>query len=97
MALERLNSGIEPTLIVVLSDINMPGMDGLQLLGEIEHPVLANVLAIWERPNSSRSRSTSMPLEPSYGSSPPLRIEKDDPCGRTASLRLLALRVSFGD
>ena len=36
MALERLNSGIEPTLIVVLSDINMPGMDGLQLLGEIK-------------------------------------------------------------
>jgi CheY-like chemotaxis protein len=28
--------GIEPQLIVILSDINMPGMDGLHLLGEIK-------------------------------------------------------------
>jgi len=35
-ALQVLNDGIEPTLIVILSDINMPGMDGLQLLGEIK-------------------------------------------------------------
>ena len=36
MALEQLTSGIEPTLIVILSDINMPGMDGLQLLEAIK-------------------------------------------------------------
>ncbi len=35
-ALERLANGIEPTLIVILSDINMPGMDGLTLLREIK-------------------------------------------------------------
>src|SRR5215204_3174996 len=35
-ALERLAGEIEPELIVILSDINMPGMDGLQLLGEIK-------------------------------------------------------------
>ena len=35
-ALEKLASGVEPTLIVILSDINMPGMDGLTLLGEIK-------------------------------------------------------------
>ena len=36
MALEQLGGGIEPTLIVILSDINMPGMDGLQLLEAIK-------------------------------------------------------------
>ena len=35
-ALERLSGDIEPALIAVLADINMPGMDGLQLLGEIK-------------------------------------------------------------
>ena len=36
-ALEKLENGIEPQLIVMLSDINMPGMDGLALLREIKH------------------------------------------------------------
>ena len=35
-ALEKLADGIDPTLIVILSDINMPGMDGLALLDEIK-------------------------------------------------------------
>jgi CheY-like chemotaxis protein len=35
-ALSKLSTGIEPALIVLLSDINMPGMDGLQLLAEIK-------------------------------------------------------------
>src|SRR6202023_3214156 len=35
-ALEQLGEGIEPTLILILSDINMPGMDGLQLLREVK-------------------------------------------------------------
>ena len=34
-ALERLAGDIEPHLIVILSDINMPGIDGLALLREI--------------------------------------------------------------
>jgi CheY-like chemotaxis protein len=34
-ALQQLRSGIRPELILILSDINMPGMDGLQLLREI--------------------------------------------------------------
>ena len=35
-ALDRLAGEIQPTLIAVLSDINMPGIDGLQLLAEIK-------------------------------------------------------------
>ncbi len=32
----ELSCDVEPRVIVILSDINMPGMDGLQLLGEIK-------------------------------------------------------------
>jgi CheY-like chemotaxis protein len=35
-ALEQLAGEIQPELIVILSDINMPGMDGLTLLGEVK-------------------------------------------------------------
>ena len=35
-ALATLDGEIEPQLIVILSDINMPGMDGLALLREIK-------------------------------------------------------------
>jgi len=35
-ALGRLAGEIEPQLIVILSDINMPGMDGLELLRHVK-------------------------------------------------------------
>jgi two-component system, response regulator, stage 0 sporulation protein F len=35
-ALDLLAGEIRPELIVILSDINMPGIDGLQLLGEVK-------------------------------------------------------------
>ena len=75
-ALDRLAAEIEPTLAAVLSDINMPGMDGLELLGEIKRrrPELPVIMvtaygdAMYEdavpensvRPSSSRSRSISI-------------------------------------
>lgn len=35
-ALDKLTTGVEPELIVVFSDINMPGMDGLGLLRKVK-------------------------------------------------------------
>jgi CheY-like chemotaxis protein len=35
-ALDKVADGVRPELIVILSDINMPGMDGLSLLREIK-------------------------------------------------------------
>ena len=35
-ALAKIADGISPELIVILSDINMPGMDGLGLLREVK-------------------------------------------------------------
>ncbi|MFO1082583.1 MAG: response regulator [Reyranellaceae bacterium] len=35
-ALEKLQEGVQPELIVILSDINMPGIDGLSRLQKVK-------------------------------------------------------------
>jgi CheY-like chemotaxis protein len=61
-ALEQLTEGIEPTLIVILSDINMPGMDGLTLLGEIKNrfPELPVMMVTAYGDDERRRRATDL-------------------------------------
>jgi CheY-like chemotaxis protein len=61
-ALDRLAEEIEPALVAVLSDINMPGMDGLQLLGEIKQrrPDLPVMMVTAYGDDERRRRATEL-------------------------------------
>src|SRR5207302_6616795 len=58
-ALDRLAGEIEPTLVAVLSDINMPGMDGIDLAKSPEHGSLvsggteSSLTRPWREPDSN--------------------------------------------
>jgi CheY-like chemotaxis protein len=62
MALDQLANGIEPTLIVILSDINMPGMDGLQLLDAVKqrHPELPVMMVTAYGDDERRRRANDL-------------------------------------
>jgi len=59
-ALERLAGEIEPELIVILSDINMPGMDGLTLLRQVKtrHPDLPVMMVTAYGDDERRQRAS---------------------------------------
>ena len=61
-ALDRLGREIQPTLIAVLSDINMPGMDGLELLAEIKQrfPDLPVMMVTAYGDNNRRRRAREL-------------------------------------
>jgi CheY-like chemotaxis protein len=61
-ALDRLAREIQPTLVAVLSDINMPGMDGLELLGEIKQrrPDLPVMMVTAYGDDKRRRRATEL-------------------------------------
>ncbi len=60
-ALELLRSGKPPEVVLVLSDINMPGMSGIELLAEIRRcwPEVGvfMITAYGDRATESRARS----------------------------------------
>jgi CheY-like chemotaxis protein len=59
-ALNLLENEIEPQLIVILSDINMPGMDGLTLLQEVKRrrPELPVMMVTAYGDNERRRRAS---------------------------------------
>jgi CheY-like chemotaxis protein len=61
-ALERLDGQIQPELIVILSDINMPGMDGLTLLDEVRKrfPALAVMMVTAYGDDERRRRASEL-------------------------------------
>ena len=61
-ALLLLDAAIEPDLLAILSDINMPGMDGLQLLGQIKQrfPDLPVMMVTAYGDNGRRRRASEL-------------------------------------
>ena len=60
--MDLLTGEIQPTLIVILPDINTPGMDGLQLLGEIKQrrPDLPVMMVTAYSDDERRQRVTAL-------------------------------------
>jgi len=59
-ALGKLEDGVQPELIVILSDINMPGMDGLGLLRKVkEHHADLPVIMVTAYGDDERRRKAT--------------------------------------
>ena len=61
-ALKRLRVGIVPPLIVILADINMPGLDGFDLLSEIKRqwPQLPVIMVTAYGDDERRQRASEL-------------------------------------
>lgn len=89
-ALDRLAGEIEPTLVAVLSDINMPGMDGLQLLGEIKQRFPeARGRHLSDPALRMSTRATTRRRRPGTGCRARSARRKPWPAGRSSLRRLL--------
>ena len=61
-AMALLSEGVEPPLIVILSDVNMPGMDGFDLLKEINRrwPKLPVIMVTAYGDDERRQRASEL-------------------------------------
>ena len=63
MALQRINNAGDESLILILSDINMPGMSGLELLGHIKQkyvkppPIVMMITAYGDADNYNAAKN----------------------------------------
>ena len=82
----RLAGEIEPTLLAVLSDINMPGMDGLTLLGEIRQRFIVTAYRDDERRRQASENGAAefltKPVDFDHLKEPTPRIEEAGPVDR---------------
>lgn len=61
-AMELLDQELEPELMLILSDINMPGMNGLELLGQVKNaqPSLPVVMITAYGDEENRNKAHSL-------------------------------------
>jgi CheY-like chemotaxis protein len=92
-ALQQLAGDIEPELIVILSDINMPGIDGLELLQQVKRrrPDLPVIMVTAYGDDERRRRR----LSDRYSSIARLKAAPGDQWFRAPKLRAVAETTYF--
>ena len=59
-ALQQLTAGVRPEMMLILSDINMPGMNGLELLKEVKEMWPSLPIAMITAYGDDQSRRTAL-------------------------------------